>query len=157
MKRVVLSSFLVPALLPALLAVAGTAMAQADVPHSRDVKKTNLLDHSNANLIDSAVAKSVLTDNIPARVWKIHKPGDFAFLSQVEGGLNAQRTCVITARVMLLPLTGTLNVPMWRPLPKMTATAFDAQPNSSTDQCKVVAKEKLKEATLAIVSGIVKI
>ncbi len=153
MKRVALSSLLVPV----LLGMAGTAAAQADVPHSRDVKKTNLLDHSNHNLIDTAVAKAVLTDNIPARVWKIHKPGDFAFLSQVEGGLNAQRTCVVTARVMLLPLTGTLNVPMWRPLPKMTATAYDAQVNSSTDQCKEVAKEKLKEATLAIVSGIVKI
>ena len=152
MKRVVLSSILVPT----LLGVASVAWAQADVPHSRDVKKTNLLDHSNSNLIEPAAAKAVLTDNIPARVWKIHKPGDFAFLSQVEGGLNAQRTCVVTARVMLLPLTGTLNVPMWRPLPKMTATAFDSQQNSSSEACKVVAKDKLKEATLAIVSGIVK-
>ncbi len=153
MKRVALSSLLVTA----LLGLASPAFAQADVPHSRDVKKTNLLDHSNGNLIDAATAKTVLTDNIPARVWKIHKPGDFAFLSQVEGGLNAQRTCVVTARVMLLPLTGTLNVPMWRPLPKMTATAYDAQMNSSTEQCKAIAKDKLKEATLAIVSGIVKI
>ena len=152
MKRVVLSSILVPT----LLGVASAAWAQADVPHSRDVKKTNLLDHSNSNLIEPDAAKAVLTDNIPARVWKIHKPGDFAFLSQVEGGLNAQRTCVVTARVMLLPLTGTLNVPMWRPLPKMTATAFDSQQNSSSEACKVVAKDKLKEATLAIVSGIVK-
>jgi hypothetical protein len=45
---------------------------------------------------------------------------------------------------------------MWRPLPKMTATAFDSQQNSSSEACKVVAKDKLKEATLAIVSGIVK-
>jgi hypothetical protein len=153
MKRVVLSSVLVPA----LLGVASAALAQADVPHSRDVKKTNLLDHSNSSLIDSATAKAVLTDNIPARLWLIHSPGAFAFLSQVEGGLNPQRTCVVTARVMMLPLTGTLNVPMWRPQPKMTATAFDAQANSSTDQCKALAKDKLKEATLAIVSGIVKI
>ena len=153
MKRVVPSSILVPT----LLGVASAAWAQADVPHSRDVKKTNLLDHSNSNLIEPAAAKAVLTDNIPARVWKIHKPGDFAFLSQVEGGLNAQRTCVVTARVMLLPLTGTLNVPMWRPLPKMTATAYDAQVNSSTDQCTALAKDKLKEATLARSSGIVKL
>jgi len=152
MKRVVLSSLLVPA----LLGFAAGALAQADAPHSRDVKKTNLLDHSNSNLIDSATAKQVLIDNIPARVWKIQNPGAYAFLSQVEGGLNAQRTCVVTARVMVLPLTGTLNVPMWRPLPKMTATAFDSQPNSSSDGCRDVAKEKLKEATLAIVSGIVK-
>lgn len=150
--RAALTSLLVPA----LLGFAAGALAQADAPHSRDVKKTNLLDHSNSNLIDSATAKQVLIDNIPARVWKIHNPGAYAFLSQVEGGLNPQRTCVVTARVMVLPLTGTLNVPMWRPQPKMTATAFDAQANSSSDACKAVAKDKLKEATLAIVSGIVK-
>jgi hypothetical protein len=152
MKRVALSSFVAPV----LLGVAVGAFAQADAPHSRDVKKTNLLDHSNSNLIDSAAAKQVLIDNIPARVWKIREPGAYAFLSQVEGGLNPQRTCVVTARVMVLPLTGTLNVPMWRPQPQMTATAFDAQPNSSSDACKAVAREKLKEATRAIVSGIVK-
>jgi uncharacterized membrane protein len=132
------------------------AMAQDMTPHSRNVK-TNLLDHSNSNLISSDAAKAVLTDNIPARVWRIHSPGSYAFLSQVEGGLTSQRTCVITARVVVLPLTGTLNVPMWRPVPKMTATAFDSQANSSTEQCQGVAREKLREATLAIVSGIVKI
>jgi hypothetical protein len=153
MKRVVLPSLLVVA----LLGVAAGALAQADAPHSRDVKKTNLLDHSNSNLIDEATAKAVMLDHIPARVWKIHNPGAYAFLSQVEGGLNAQRTCVVTARVMVLPLTGTLNVPMWRPQPKMTATAFDAQPNSSSDACQSVAREKLKEATRAIVSGIVRL
>ncbi len=152
MKRVVLSSLLVPA----LLGFAAGALAQADAPHSRDVKKTNLLDHSNSNLIDSATAKKVLIDNIPARVWKIQSPNAYAFLSQVEGGLTPQRTCVVTARVMVLPLTGTLNVPMWRPQPKMTATAFDSRADSSSDGCKAVAQEKLKEATLAIVSGIVK-
>jgi hypothetical protein len=152
MKRAALSFLLVPA----LLGLAAGALAQADVPHSRDVKRTNLLDHSNSNLIDTATAKQVLIDNIPARVWKIREPGAYAFLSQVEGGLNPQRTCVVTARVMVLPLTGTLNVPMWRPQPQMTATAFDAQPNSSSDACKAVAREKLKEATLAIVSGIVR-
>ncbi len=156
MKRVSPSSLLACAFAASLTLAAAPALAQDATSHSRDVK-TNLLDHSNSNLIDTATAKAVLTDNIPARVWRIHKPGDFAFLSQVEGGLTPQRTCVITARVMLLPLTGTLNVPMWRPLPKMTATTFDAQADSSTAQCQALAKDKLKDATLAIVSGIVKL
>lgn len=144
------------ATIAASLALSMPAWAQDMTPHSRNVK-TNLLDHSNSNLISSDAAKAVLTENIPARVWKIHSPGSYAFLSQVEGGLTPQRTCVITARVVVLPLTGTLNVPMWRPVPKMTATAFDSQANSSTEQCQGVAREKLKEATLAIVSGIVKL
>lgn len=118
--------------------------------------KPNLIDHSNDGLIDEATAKAVLAENIPARVWKINKPANYAFLSQVEGGLNAARTCVVTARVMMLPLTGVVKAPLFRPLPKMTATAFDAVANSSTEQCRQVAKDKLKQATEAIVSNIVK-
>jgi hypothetical protein len=155
MKRVAPASTALFAALIGALALVLPAQAQNNANTSRGVK-TNLLDHSNSNLIDTATAKAVLTDNIPARVWKIHPPGDFAFLSQVEGGLNPQRTCVITARVMLLPLTGTLNVPMWRPISKMTATSFDAVPNATLEQCQAAAKGKLKEATLSIVGGIVK-
>jgi hypothetical protein len=131
-----------------LLSVA--AQAQAPV-------KTNLIDHSNNVLIDEATAKAVLGENIPAKVWKIHSPRNYTFVSQVEGGLNAARTCVVTARVMVLPLTAAMKAPMFRPLPKLTATAFDAAANSSTDQCKALAKDKLKEATLAVVSNIVKL
>ena len=148
--------------LPALAALAllaappAAVMAQDMTPHSRDVK-TNLLDHSNSLLISEDDAKRVLTDNIPARVWRIHNPGRYVFVSQVEGGVNPQRMCVVTARVMVLPLTVTLDVPMWRPLRKLTATSYDARPDSSSEQCREVAREKLKEATLAIVSNIVKI
>jgi hypothetical protein len=118
--------------------------------------KTNLLDHSNNTLIDEATAKAVLGENIPAKVWKIHSPRNYTFVSQVEGGLNAAKTCVVTARVMVLPLTAAMKAPMFRPLPKLTATTFDAAMNSSTEQCKALAKDKLKEATQAVVSSIVK-
>jgi hypothetical protein len=133
-----------------LLSTAVCAQNQAPV-------KTNFIDHSNNVLIDEATAKAVLGENIPARVWKIHSPNSYTFVSQVEGGLNAARTCVVTARVMVLPLTAAMKAPMFRPLPKLTATAFDAAANSSTDQCKALAKDKLKEATLAVVSNIVKL
>jgi hypothetical protein len=133
-----------------LLSTAVCAQNQAPV-------KTNFIDHSNNVLIDEATAKAVLGENIPAKVWKIHSPRNFTFVSQVEGGLNAARTCVVTARVMVLPLTAAMKAPMFRPLPKLTATAFDAAANSSTDQCKALAKDKLKEATLAVVSNIVKL
>jgi hypothetical protein len=133
-----------------LLSTAVCAQGQAPV-------KTNFIDHSNNVLIDEATAKAVLGENIPARVWKIHSPNSYTFVSQVEGGLNAARTCVVTARVMVLPLTAAMKAPMFRPLPKLTATAYDAAANSSTDQCKALAKDKLKEATLAVVSNIVKL
>jgi hypothetical protein len=71
----------------------------------------------------------------------------------VEGGMKGT-TCVIAARVMVLPLTATLNVPVFRP--KHVATAYDAAPNSGPDACKALAKDKLKEATQAVASSIVK-
>ena len=119
--------------------------------------KTNFLDHSNDALIDEATAKAVMQEGVPAKVWKIYPASKYAFLSQVEGGVNAAGMCVVAARVMVLPLTATVRAPLFRPLPKMTATAYDAMPGASHDKCKALARDKLKEATGAVVSSIVKI
>lgn len=115
--------------------------------------KTNLIDHSNDLLIGEADAKGVMAENIPTKVWKIYPASKYAFLSQVEGGMNGS-TCVVAARVMVLPLTPTVRAVLFRP--QKTATAFDAAVNSSTEACRALAREKLKEATLAVVSAIVK-
>ena len=64
-------------------------------------------------------------------------------------------TCIVSARVMLVPLTAAAKAVLFRP--QKMATAFDAAPNSSTEACKAMAREKLKEATSAVASGIVKI
>jgi hypothetical protein len=116
--------------------------------------KTNFMDHSNDTLIDAAAAKAVMDENIPAKVWKLYPARKYTFLSQVEGGITANKTCVVSARVMLLPLTATVGAVLMRP--QKTATAFDAQPNSSTEQCRALARDKLKEATGAVVSALVK-
>ena len=116
--------------------------------------KTHFMDHSNVLLIDAATAKAVMAEAIPDKVWKIYPASKYVFLSQVEGGMNASKTCVIAARVIVLPLTATAKAVLFRP--QETATAFDAKANSSTDECKALAKEKLKEATIAVVSAIVK-
>lgn len=115
--------------------------------------KTNLMDHSNGTLIETEAAKAVMAENIPAKVWKLFPARRYVFLSQVEGGLTSNKTCVVTARVMLLPLTATVGAVLMRP--QKTATAFDAQPDSSTEQCRSVAREKLKQATAAVVSDLV--
>ena len=116
--------------------------------------KTNLMDHSNGTLIETEAAKALMAENIPAKVWKLYPARKYTFLSQVEGGLTANKTCVISARVMLLPLTATVGAVLMRP--QKTATAFDAQPDSSTEQCRSLARDKLKEATGAVVSALVK-
>lgn len=130
-----------------LLAVLSASAALAAGP------KTNLLDHSNGNLISQADAKAVMAENIPARAWKIAPANRYAFVSQVEGGIKGS-TCVVAARVMVLPLTPTVQAPLFRP--RQTATAFDSQPNSSTEQCRTLAKEQLKAATAAVVTSLVR-
>ncbi len=115
--------------------------------------KTNFVDHSNALLIEPDAAKAVMGENIPAKVWKIYPASKYAFISQVEGGMKGS-TCVVAARVMLVPLTPTAKAVLFRP--QKTATAYDAVPDSSTEACKALAKDKLKEATAGVVSALVK-
>lgn len=139
------------------LAIALSSMVLVTGAQAEDPKKLpgnkRFMDHSNGLLISADAAQKVMDENIPAKVWMITKGSQYVWVSQVEGGMNGT-TCVVAARVMVLPLTVTLNVPLFRP--RQTATAFDALPNSNTDACKELARVKLKEATTAVVSSVVK-
>lgn len=137
-KAVLLTTFLL-----------STAVWSAD---PKDVKMT-LIDHSNALLIASDAAKTVMAENLPAKVFQIYPASRYAFISQVEGGMKGS-TCVVSARVMLVPLTATAKAVLFRP--QRMATAFDAVVNSSTQACQQLARDKLKEATTAVASALVK-
>jgi hypothetical protein len=139
------------AALVVLLAVLGAGSASAQ---SIREPKSLLLDLSTAALIDSDSATALLKENIPAKVWKVYPEGEWTFLSQVEGGITGAGICVVTARVVMLPRTSTVRAVLWRP--EHAATAFDAQPGASADECKSLAREKLKQATAAVVSALVK-
>ena len=117
--------------------------------------KTNFVDHSNDLLISKADAKAVMGENIPDKVWKIYPASKYAFLSQVEGGRTPSGTCVVTARVMVMTLTPTVRAVLFRP--QKTATAFEALPGATSEQCRALAKDKLKDATIGVVSSIVKL
>ena len=136
-------------LIAPLLLSAASAMAVAAPP-----PKAVLLDHSSGALMDAATARALLGDGIPAKVWKLYPTSKWAFSSQVEGGLTSSGTCVVTARVMLLPLTPTMKATLFRP--QKTATTFDAQAGATADQCKELAKGKLKQAIESVVSSLVK-
>ena len=116
--------------------------------------KSLLLDSSSEALIDAESAKALLKESIPAKVWALYPEAKWTFLSQVEGGLTRDGVCVVTARVMLLPRTGTVRAVLWRPEKK--ASAFDAKPGATALECKALAREKLKEAIGAVVSSLVK-
>lgn len=141
------------------LAIAFATLCLACAPHAMAAdakpapKKRVLLDLSSEALIDSATATAVVGDAIPAAVWKLYPPRKWGFVSQVVGGFTADRICVVTARVMLAPLTVTNGIIM---RPAERAAAFDAKPNATEDECKAIARAKLLEATEAVVSSLVK-
>ncbi len=129
----------------ALLA-AGTACAQAP-------KNALIIDHSAERLIDAKSARAVLVETIPARVWKIYPATKWGWASQVGGGITGNGTCVVTARALIAPLSASKKL-LFRP--EKMATTFDAIPNATAEQCKQLAKDKLKEAVEGVVSSLVK-
>ena len=137
----------------ALVLVAALGGGLASAQPLREAKSL-LLDASADALIDGDTARGLLKEGIPAKVWKVYPEGKWTFLSQVEGGLTREGICVVTARVVLLPRTGSVRAVLWRP--QKRATAFDAKPGATAEQCKALAKDKLKEAVAAVVSSLVK-
>jgi hypothetical protein len=138
----------------ALLAAALAASALCAQAQPVREPKSMLLNLSSEPLIDDAAAKALLQENIPAKVWKLYPEGKWTFLSQVEGGITKEGVCVVTARVVMLPRTGTVRAVLWRP--EKVATVFDARPGASPDQCKALARDKLKEAVTGVVSSLAK-
>jgi hypothetical protein len=142
---------------PIALVIAAACIAAASNATAADTtaaqKKRVLLDLSSEVLIDAPAARSVVSDAIPASVWKLYPPSKWGFFSQVEGGFTSDKICVVTARVMLAPLTVTNGIIM---RPAKRAMAFDAKPNATQDECRAIARTKLREATDAVVSSLVK-
>ena len=116
--------------------------------------KSLLLDLSSAQLIDGESAKAMMREHIPAKVWTLYPEGKWTFLSQVEGGLTASGVCAVTARVVMLPRTGAVRAVLWRP--EHAATTFDAIPGATLEQCRALARDKLKQSIDAVVSSLVK-
>jgi hypothetical protein len=132
------------ACLAALLALSSTAFAAP--PQYINA------DQSTANLIDKATVAALLQDVVTPQLTKMYSPKKWGFATEVEGGFTSGKTCVVTARVMLMPVAG--KALLFRPSHK--ATTFDALPNATQAQCSDLAKAKLKEAVQALAFGLVK-
>ncbi|WP_310387642.1 hypothetical protein [Roseateles sp.] len=112
-----------------------------------------IIDHSTAPWMDQAQAESIWLkrqDNGPKFV-KLYPAKKWGFLSQVEGGIDASKTCVITARTLMLPVRG--KQLLFKPA--KSATTFGSQPNASLEQCKALATAKLDEAVQALGSALI--
>jgi hypothetical protein len=134
--------------LSALLLALIAQTAQAAPP-----KNAVLIDHSTATLIDAVTAQKMLAEGIPARVWKLYPASKWGYVTEVEGGFNSAGICVVTARAMMMQLTPTIKAMLYRP--KKTSTAFDALPSATQEQCKELARAKLREAIASVMSGLV--
>ena len=112
------------------------------------------VDKSSAALIDAASAKAAFTAVATMRLAKLYPTSVWGFASQVEGGITSNDTCVVTARVMLLPRNNPRMTKVLLFKPEKMATAFDAMPNASTEKCRALAKAKLSEAFVALTSAL---
>ena len=109
-------------------------------------------DHSTEYLMDEATARALWGENIPPRLRKLYSPKKWGFASEVEGGFNDAKTCVVTARAMILPVSATGRHLMY--VPEKVAGAFDSIPNATLEQCKQLSRSKLREAIQAMVFAV---
>jgi hypothetical protein len=113
-----------------------------------------ILDHSTSPWMDQAQAESIWLKrqtNAPKFI-KLYPAKKWGFLSQVEGGIDAtSKTCVITARTLMLPVSG--KALLFKPA--KSATTFGSQANASIEQCKALATAKLDEAVVALGSALI--
>ena len=113
------------------------------------------VNRSSETLIDDATAKSLFDEIVSAKLAKLYPTRNWGFAAQVEGGITQANTCVVVARVMLLPRNQPVATKLLLFKPGKMATAFDALPNATAAQCKDLAKRKLREANQAMISALV--
>ena len=109
------------------------------------------LDHSSSMLIDKAAALALWKESLSPKLIKLYPVARWGFVSEVEGGFDDAKVCVVTARAMMLPRSGKSVVFQ----PAKTTTAFGAQAGASQEQCRVLAKAKLTEAIGALHAALV--
>ncbi|MDT7833688.1 hypothetical protein [Aquabacterium sp. OR-4] len=147
----------------ALLATAAATAAQAADPKTdaaaaaaKSAPKYLIIDRSSEALMDKAAAQAEWAKQIEAkggkRLAKLYPVGKFGFISQVEGGFTADKTCVVAARAMLVPRAGKV----LQFAPEKIATTFDAKAGADAAACKALGAAKLAEAVDSVLSTLVK-
>jgi hypothetical protein len=133
----------------ALATLSLVAGAQAAAP------KPISIDRSGSSLIDAATSEKLWKANTPARVAKLYPTRKFRFVSEITGGFNEAKNCIVSARAMLLPVVylpiqGTKVI--YEPI--KSASAFDAVPSLSEAQCQALARTKLTESIQSLMSAL---
>jgi hypothetical protein len=135
------------------IAAIGALLAIGAAAHAADPVYITI-DHSTDSVMDKATAQAIWNEALAGKTAKLNKlypVSKWGFISEVEGGFTASKTCVVTARVMMVPVTVRKNL-MFKP--DKTSTAYDALPNATREQCQDAAKAKLKEAMGSVLSSL---
>ncbi len=114
-------------------------------------------DSSTESLITADTAKAIWLAALPAKASTQYPPKKYGFISEVNGGFDAKKNCVVVARAMLVPLGAKL-VPGAKATyiyaPQKTSVAYGSETNDSAEQCSALAKAKLKEAVESVASSL---
>jgi hypothetical protein len=112
-------------------------------------------NRSSAALIDDATAKALFYEIVSPKLVKLYPSRNWGFVTQVQGGLTEDNTCVIAATVLMLPRNRPHTTDLLLFKPEETATTFGALPNASAAQCAELAKNKLRDAHRAMLATLV--
>jgi hypothetical protein len=135
---------LTPFLLISALLLSANAMAATTAP------KFKIKNNSPVALIDDASATAIWLENLPAKLAKPYPVKKWGYLSEVNGGFDDHKVCVVAARAMMVPVSGKNFIYA----PKKTAVTLGSQAGATAEQCNALAKTKLKEAVHAIVASL---
>jgi hypothetical protein len=108
------------------------------------------VDLSTHTLIERDAARKMWSEAIPPSLLKLYPIKQWGFASEVNGGFDDQKNCVVTARAMILPRRGQVLVLA----PKHTSVSFGAFPGASQEQCREFASTKLHEAIVSVMSSL---
>ena len=143
-----------------MLGASAFAATPADPAATKPAKpakpaKAISVDQSGSFLIDSAVSEKLWEANLPARVKALYPVRKFRFASEVGGGFNEAKLCIVSARAMMLPVVR-LPIQGLKAIyaPIKSATAYDAVPNLSREQCQALARSKLKDAIQSVAAAL---
>ncbi len=101
--------------------------------------------------LDEKSLIAVWKPEFPPQIPRLYPPRKYGFLGLVDGGIDPKGLCVVTARAIMLPRSG--KVLQFKPV--RSAVVFDAQRDSTREQCTALAKAKLNAAIEGMLAGIV--
>jgi hypothetical protein len=112
-------------------------------------------NRSATTLINDATAQALFNEIVSPKLAKLYPPRNWGFVTQVQGGITPDSTCVVAASLLMLPRNRPHPTDLLLFKPQETATTFGALPNASAAQCADLAKSKLREAHQAMLHTLV--